>query len=74
MKLLVWNETEDQSHLVEIVDDVSEKVKNDLSGGELGELLEEHKIDVDSILIAEMDPAFTCPLGSVLRNMTCGEH
>ena len=76
-KLLVNDskeETENESHLVDTVEEVSEKVKADLSGGELMTLLEEHDLDFDGMTYEEREPVFTCPLGSVLQNnMTCGE-
>lgn len=66
---------EDQEQLKETVEDVSEKVKADLRAGELKALFsdQEEHLDLDNVEYRELDPVFTCSIGSIIQNNACGE-
>ena len=66
-------EPEQQQLLKDTVVTVSDKVKDDLrSDGTLFDVLSDFNFALQQIESVQEEPEFTCDVGSVLRNNTCG--
>jgi hypothetical protein len=70
--VIMEDEEAGPEHLKETVEEVSEKVKADLSAGALKQLLIGHELDFESMVYVEAEPVYSCDKGSVLQNNTCG--
>ena len=67
----IVEEPAQQEHLKETVVTVSDRVKEDLSGGRLLAAIDD--FDFEEISTEHAEPTFVCDIGSVVKNTTCGK-